>query len=250
MDAAQQIAGQYAGERGKRYHEAVHGIPDRAVSWLVHLRREKLAPYVGASDVVLEYGVGMGWNLAGLFCARRIGYDVAEHLEAVLEPLGIDFVADSALVPNGSVDVVLCHHVLEHIAQPLAALQDIHRLLRQKGTFVLVVPYETGRKYRRYDPLEPNHHLYSWNVQSLGNLAETTGFRVIEASCKRYGYDRFAAVWADRLRLGEVGFRMLRRLLQQIRPLYEVFLLCCRQGPKEKEAQPARRKVASKKGTE
>ncbi|MEW6261144.1 MAG: class I SAM-dependent methyltransferase [Thermodesulfobacteriota bacterium] len=234
MKAAQKIAGRYAGEQGKIYHDAVHRIPARAIPWLVHLRREKLSPHVRASDVVLEYGVGMGWNLAGLTCARRIGIDVAEHLESTLESLGIAFVADPARVADGSIDVVICHHVLEHIAKPLAALENMHRMLRDNGRLVLVVPYETGRKYRRYDPLEPNRHLYSWNVQSLGNLVESTGFRAIEASLKRYGYDRFAAVWAERLSLGEVGFRMLRRLLQGLRPLYEVFVVCEKEGTPEK----------------
>ena len=229
MDTAQEIARQYAGEQGKSYHDVVHRIPDRAVPWLVHLRRGKFLPHVRASDVVLEYGVGMGWNLAGLSCTRRIGYDVSSHLESVLESLGIEFVSDPALIPDGTVDVVICHHVLEHIAQPLSALQRMHRMMReQEGRLILVVPYETGRKYHRYDPLEPNHHLYSWNVQTLGNLVETTGFRVIEASRKRYGYDRFAAVWADRLHLGEPGFRILRRLLQAIRPLYEVVVVCAK----------------------
>lgn len=226
MDTVQEIARHYAGERGKHYHDVVHGIPDRAIPWLVNLRRKKFLSHVRVSDVVLEYGVGMGWNLAGLPCVHRIGYDVAEHLESVLKPIGMEFVTDLASVADGSVDIVICHHVLEHIGQPLSALGCMQRLLRHQGKLILVVPYETGRKYHRYDPIEPNHHLYSWNVQTLGNLVETIGFRVIEASRKRYGYDRFAAVWADRLHVGEPGFRMLRRLIQAIRPLYEVFVVC------------------------
>jgi len=48
----------------------------------------------------------------------------------------------------------------------------------------LFVPYEKERKYRHYDSKEPNHHLYSWNVQTLGNLVEEIGFKVMEGKIK------------------------------------------------------------------
>jgi hypothetical protein len=86
----------------------------------------------------------------------------------------------------------------------------------------LFVPYEKEKRYHRYDPKEPNHHLYSWNVQTLGNLVEDTGFNVMEGKLGRFGYDRFAAVWAARLRLGEFGFRFLRKAIHLVKPGFEV----------------------------
>jgi hypothetical protein len=66
--------------------------------------------------------------------------------------------------------------------------------------------------------------LYSWNVQTLGNLVEDCGFEVTDAGLSRYGWERFAAAWAVRVRLGERGFGVLCRLLQALRPLREVRL--------------------------
>ncbi len=40
------------------------------------VRAQKIAPFVKPNDVVFEYGVGQGWNLLGLLCERRVGYDV------------------------------------------------------------------------------------------------------------------------------------------------------------------------------
>ena len=74
-------------------------------------------------------------------------------------------------------------------------------MLRDNGKLLLFVPFEKERKYRRYDPVEPNNHLYSWNVQTLGNLVESSGFKVAKGIIGRFGYDRFAAVWAARLGL-------------------------------------------------
>jgi hypothetical protein len=65
-------------------------------------------------------------------------------------------------------------------------------------------------------------------VQTLGNLVQECGFRVAQAATGRFGYDRFAAVWAVKLRLGEPGFRALRRLLLTLKPAREVRLVATR----------------------
>ena len=111
---------------------------------------------------------------------------------------------------------------------PAAALEEMGRLLRLDGKLLLFVPFERERKYRRFDPDEPHHHVYSWNVQTLGNLVQECGFRVATAGTGRFGYDRFAAVWAAKMRLGEPGFRALRRLLLILKPAREVRLVATR----------------------
>jgi hypothetical protein len=84
-------------------------------------RAAKLQPYVGEGDVVVELGVGLGWNLAQLRCRRKIGCDVGEFLAEALAGTGIEFVPDSRALPAGLADVVLCHHTLEHLLAPAAA---------------------------------------------------------------------------------------------------------------------------------
>jgi len=86
----------------------------------------------------------------------------------------------------------------------------------------LAVPYEFERRYRVFHPAEPNHHLFSWNVQTLGNLLTVSGWTVESLEIGRYGYDRFAANLARRTHLGERGFRFLRKLLQTLKPCREI----------------------------
>jgi len=212
----------YQGDAGKRYHETKRAIPPAAYPWVARLRAEKLAPFVRETDTVFEYGVGSGWNLALLRCQRKIGFDTAEFLESGLQERGIEFVRDAGSLADGSVDVAICHHTLEHTLHPPTALTEIRRLLRPDGKLLLFVPFEKEGRYRRFNPLEPNHHLYSWNVQTLGNLVEEMGFRVVEGWIGQFGYDRFAAAWADRWRLGETGFRLLREAVHLIQPGLEV----------------------------
>jgi SAM-dependent methyltransferase len=212
----------YCGEAGRRYHETKRAIPEPAIPWVARLRARKIAPHVNSADVVVEYGVGYGWNLAALTCRRRVGIDVAEFLEPWVRRCGIEFASDPAALPEGLADVLLCHHTLEHVLHPPDALGESHRLLRPGGKLLLFVPFERERRYRRFEPAEPNHHLYSWNAQTLANLISDCGFQVVEAGVRRFGYDRFAAVWAWRLRAGERGFRWLRAACHAVRPLREV----------------------------
>lgn len=212
----------YQGEAGRHYHTVKRGLPEPARPWLARLRAAKLQPYVRGTDAVLEYGVGAGWNLAQLAAARRIGFDVADFLRPDLEAQGIEFVADLAVLPPALADVVICHHALEHVLSPSQALADMRRVLRPEGRLLLWVPFEDERRHRRFERDEKNHHLYSWNVQTLGNLVEACGFRVVQAGLGRYGWDRFAAAWAVRLGVGERGFLAFRALLQTLRPLREV----------------------------
>ena len=212
----------YTGDDGREYHHKKRGIPAVAFDWIARSRAEKISPQVAASDVVFEFGVGSGWNLATVQCARKIGSDVSEFLAESVQSRGIEFVTGWDSVNAGSVDVAICHHALEHVLSPPDVLRSLHRILRGNGKLLLFVPFEKERRYREFTRGEPNHHLYSWNAQTLGNLVEELGFKVQEATIGEFGYDRFAATWAARFELGETGFRFLRRAAHMMRPGKEV----------------------------
>ncbi len=220
--AENQTERRYQGESGTRYHSAKRSIPEEAYPWVARLRAQKFAKYVGARDAVLEYGAGYGWNLAQLACGSKIGLEITESMADTLASRGIKFITQVKQVASESMDVVICHHTLEHLLQPAEILGELHRVLRTAGKLLLFVPYERERRYRHYDRLEPNHHLYSWTPQTLGHLVEDCGFEVTEAGLLRFRFDRLAAVWASRLGVGEPGFRLLRRFLLLLAPGYEV----------------------------
>jgi SAM-dependent methyltransferase len=47
---------------------------------------------------------------------------------------------DLASITDGSYDFLLASHILEHVANPLRALQEFHRVLKPNGTMIVVVP--------------------------------------------------------------------------------------------------------------
>ena len=192
------------------------------------LRADKFQPHIHAGDTVCELGPGAGWNLARLKCTRRIGIEAADFLQADLAKLGIEFLEKIELVPDASIDAGICHHTLEHLLEPAAALRQFARILKPGGRLILHVPWEREGRHAKFFPDEPNHHLFTWNAQNLGNLVTVLGYKIEHVAVKTYGYDRIAANLADRLHLGEPGYRLLRKILQTVRPLREVELVCRR----------------------
>lgn len=218
----------YQGQEGRAYHETKRGIPTRAHPWVSRLRAEKIRPHIRPTDRVFEYGVGSGWNLAQLNCAEKIGSDVSDFLREELEKHGIRFVASPREVADASADAIICHHVLEHVPNPPESLAEMKRILKPGGKLLLFVPFEKERRYRQFDPSEPNHHLYSWNVQTLANLVTDCGWTVEDAGVGRFGYDRFAAKMTVRLKLCYHGFRTIRALAHLLKPALEVRLVARR----------------------
>ena len=218
----------YQGSSGRDYHEHKRGLRPECLEWLLALRAAKFQRQVRAEDIVFELGVGAGWNLGWLRCARRICGDTSEFLAERVTALGIEFVTDIAAVPDATANVIICHQTLEHLLEPADALRQLARVLKPGGKLILHVPWERERRYARYRPDEPNHHLYHWNAQNLGNLVTVLGYRIESVGIRRYGYDRFAANLAFRLHAGERGFRAIRAGLIALRPLREVELVALR----------------------
>ena len=65
----------------------------------------------------------------------------------------------------GSFDTVLCTEVLEHVAEPFRAVNEIARVLRPAGHVILTVPLyfplheEAGMNFFRYTPYGLRHLL-------------------------------------------------------------------------------------------
>ncbi len=204
------------------YHATQLEVPEVAYALMAAERARKIQPAIEPRWRVLEYGVGTGLNLAAVKCQSRWGFDIAAHLGPALAGRGIQFFPAMAQVPGESVEAVLCHHALEHVPSPVAALTEMHRVLAPQGLLLLYVPYEREARYRSFRPDEPNHHLYSWNPQTLGNLVETAGFAVEQAHCGPTGYERFAAVKAAQWGWPPVAHRALLSALRLIQPVEEV----------------------------
>lgn len=80
-------------------------------------------------------------------------------------------------------DVITLNHVIEHVPDPVAALQACHRLLKPGGQLWLATPNMGSLGHRKYGRnwrgLEPPRHLVLFNQQSLENALARAGFGVV-----------------------------------------------------------------------
>ena len=74
-------------------------------------------------------------------------------------------------VPDGSVDLVLCSQVLEHLPQPLDALVEFHRILRPGGQALLSAPLF-------YEEHEAPYDFYRYTRYAWAQLAGGAGFEL------------------------------------------------------------------------
>lgn len=127
----------------------------------------------------LGFLAGLGWQATGVEidpqavkAARANGLDV---IEGEIGTAGLTY---------DSFDTVTSSHVLEHVHDPLAFLNESRRVLKPGGTVVAVTPNSRselrGRHGENWLNLDPPRHLVLFNAENLARLASDAGFRQIE----------------------------------------------------------------------
>ena len=220
----ERVKDHYLEERGETYHLKKRKLNPDLVPWVAKLRAEKFQPYIKPTDSVFEYGAGAGWNLINLKCNSKAAYDLSSLNRKLFADNGIEFFDEEIKIPKEQYDVTICHHVLEHVPFPGNTLNTLRNTLKPDGMLILVVPLEEQRstKYIHHDR---EGHLYAWTAQTLGNLVDRSGFQIKDIQVRWTGYDRFAAELSRKLKMGEAGFRLLRKAAQTVRTDREIILL-------------------------
>jgi SAM-dependent methyltransferase len=83
----------------------------------------------------------------------------------------IDIVSDILNIPepNASFDAVLCTEVLEHLPDPVRALDEMARLLRPGGTFIITAPFWSLTHFAPYHYATGfNRYFYEFHLGRLG----------------------------------------------------------------------------------
>jgi SAM-dependent methyltransferase len=125
--------------------------------------------------------------------------------EPLVEPDILCSGEDLSAVPSGSEDFVIASHVLEHIADPLGALAEWHRVIRPGGFLYLCLPDMRGT----FDATRARTtlaHLVLDREQRPGHperdARDREHFLEWARVVNRLADPRQAAFWADALRRG------------------------------------------------
>jgi SAM-dependent methyltransferase len=190
------IRQRYTGQDGASYHAAVH-VKDRFVlKVLARQRSRKFQPLVKSNDTVLEFGAGLGVNLLNLRCKQRVAFDASDAGRQICATAGVKFTTDIEELQAEGFSVVICNHVLEHVPDPIQILEQIGEFLGPGGRMILCVPFETTRRHRQFRPDDADHHLFAWNVQTLGNLVTSVGFKIEHIGLRAFGFEQRLAFLA------------------------------------------------------
>jgi SAM-dependent methyltransferase len=86
--------------------------------------------------------------------------------------LSPDWIADLTAmpqVPAGRFDTAVCHQVLEHVRDPLAAARELARIVKPGGTAIVSVPHLSRRH-------ELPHDYFRFTPEGLSALLQAAGF--------------------------------------------------------------------------
>jgi len=134
---------------------------------------------------ILDMGCGAGDLLHSLRDRgyAAIGLDIAEsalHAAAEVGVPGVRADHSSAPFPDGSFDIVMMFHLLEHIPNPDAAIREAWRLLADGGRMILQVPNADSWQYallgRYWSGLDVPRHLYDFGRHDLEEFLRRNRF--------------------------------------------------------------------------
>lgn len=198
--------GDYRDSEAQRRHES-------------RLRLDWIARWAPPPARLLEIGAAAGYFLDE---ARERGYatagvEVSPSMAAhARDALGLDVAADrveTASLPERAYDLVCAWHVVEHLPEPVRAVERLRAALAPGGHLAIEVPNAASALARRmgasWPALDLPHHVGHHGPRSLRTLLERAGLRVVALDTLPFGsYDRRGpAVRAARAGLDSVRAR-------------------------------------------
>ena len=135
---------------------------------------------------LIELGCGMGfllkafsddgWDVVGVEPDRGFCQFIEDEHGLAARPA----ILEESGIPDGSVDVVVFLHVIEHVPDPLETLRSIYRVLKPGGHLVMETPRYDSLMFRllgrRERSLSCNGHIYFFTSDTLRKLYEKAGF--------------------------------------------------------------------------
>lgn len=178
------------------YPDAYYGEPGVKFQPLV----ERLVRVVGARHIgFLSRGLRPGSRVLDVGCGRGVilgpladrglavhGVEISAEAARGTDPRAEIRIAPrlaDAAYPDGYFDEVVIWHVLEHLPDPRATVEEAQRILRPGGRLIVAVPNFSSLQARwsgaAWFHLDLPRHLYQFPLQALCSLLDEAGFDVV-----------------------------------------------------------------------
>ena len=158
---------------------------DYPFAYFKHLQKGRLLELGVGSGDTLKLFSNWGWQVEGLdFDTEAVKYATSQGLKVYAGDIfSQNFV-------SGSFDAVFSSHVLEHVPDPVALMQESLRVLKPGGIFVAVTPNASSKLHRVFKSnwrgLEPPRHLNIFTPEALLIAAKNAGLNninIISSNC-------------------------------------------------------------------
>ncbi|MBI3206238.1 MAG: class I SAM-dependent methyltransferase [Myxococcales bacterium] len=155
---------------------------------------------------VLDVGCGLGFFLSGLSPAwERHGVELSTFAAERARQLAQVHVGtlESAHYPDEHFDLVIAHHVIEHVTDPGPLVLEMRRVLKKHGVLLLGTPdFDSGCARRfgeRYRLLHDDTHVSLFSADGMFRFLRDHGFVVDRVSFPFFETRHFTAENLQRL---------------------------------------------------
>lgn|GEM_PF-1154618 len=185
----------YAASRGRDFIYAPDETRIPGYEKLLNLLKKNALP----GSTLLDVGCASGFFVK---LARDAGFDArgcdysAEAVAYGRKHFDVEIIqspAEAIDAPDNSFDIVTILHVIEHLSDPLAAMRELHRVLKPGGLMLLeTVNYHPhylieknlrflSKPYNKLTrreglPWVPFDHMYHWTTDSMLKALKASGF--------------------------------------------------------------------------
>lgn len=177
--------------------------------YFANRNKGKLLELGCGSGSTLKLFSDWGWQAEGLdFDVQAVNNAQAKGLIVSHGDIFSQHFADN------SFDAIFSSHVVEHVSDPLAVLEESFRILKPNGIFVAVMPNSSSKLHQFFKTnwrgLEPPRHIHIFNFNSLNLLSKQIPFNSIKIKSSNYSA---VGVWVMSSKLQKLSSNSQHNLL-------------------------------------
>ncbi len=165
---------------------------------------------------LLEFGCGAGRFLeqAEPYFEEARGIDFNEDAVALCRRKGLVAEVTDLAAINRMFDVVVAFQIMEHVAEPGQAFDDLAALVEPGGLLVVAVPNEDGPLGELQENFLnlPPHHFTRWSRRTLDYLAASRQLQLEHYSCEPLSEVLYLTLLNERFSRGLAADGLVARL--------------------------------------
>jgi 2-polyprenyl-3-methyl-5-hydroxy-6-metoxy-1,4-benzoquinol methylase len=130
-----------------------------------------------ATGSLLNYFKQRGWEVCGVEICKEQAEYALEHHDIAVSTLPLE----ENNFPENYFSVVTASHLIEHLNSPSLLVNEVFRILKTNGHFIVITPNLSGFQAKLFGPKWRSaifDHLYLFSVKTLSKLLVKTGFSI------------------------------------------------------------------------